>query len=164
MSCLAFSMSRIFSRSLYLRLGPGCLAYLKDAAWRSLSLSTSSEALFRQKAEHGRSQPLCDPSKFDKPHFIMKDETTSYLKAGEANAADHKMYASVATNRSSNDGEESQENSQDALNSSFAKRVLRKIDFRIIPLLFVTYNFNFMDKTILSSASVFGLKTSTVCF
>ncbi|RKU45123.1 hypothetical protein DL546_003690 [Coniochaeta pulveracea] len=37
-------------------------------------------------------------------------------------------------------------------------RVLRKIDRRLIPLLFVTYMFNFMDKTILSSASVFGLR------
>ncbi|KAF9636409.1 Major facilitator superfamily [Lasiodiplodia theobromae] len=47
------------------------------------------------------------------------------------------------------------------LDSALAKRVLRKIDMRLIPLLFVTYNLNFMDKTILSSASVFGLKDST---
>jgi hypothetical protein len=43
------------------------------------------------------------------------------------------------------------------INSAAARRVLRKIDYRIIPLLFITYNLNFMDKTILSSASVFGL-------
>ena len=43
-----------------------------------------------------------------------------------------------------------------------AKRVLRKIDWRIIPLMFITYNLNFMDKTILSSASVFGLREDTV--
>lgn len=43
-----------------------------------------------------------------------------------------------------------------------AKRVLRKIDRVIIPLLFITYNLNFMDKTILSSASVFGLREDTV--
>jgi len=43
-----------------------------------------------------------------------------------------------------------------------AKQVLRKIDMRLIPLLFVTYGLNFMDKTILSSASVFGLKDDTV--
>ncbi|KAJ6180821.1 hypothetical protein N7519_011282 [Penicillium mononematosum] len=42
-----------------------------------------------------------------------------------------------------------------------AKRVLRKIDRRLIPLLFTTYMFNFMDKTILSSASVFGLRDDT---
>jgi hypothetical protein len=42
-----------------------------------------------------------------------------------------------------------------------ARRVLRKIDYHIISLLFVTYNLNFMDKTILSSASVFGLREDT---
>ncbi|OJJ35937.1 hypothetical protein ASPWEDRAFT_134459 [Aspergillus wentii DTO 134E9] len=47
------------------------------------------------------------------------------------------------------------------LDTDIAKRVLRKIDFQLIPLLFVTYNLNFMDKTILSSASVFGLKDDT---
>lgn len=77
----------------------------------------------------------------------------------ENNGADDKMYARIATTGSSDT--DAIEDPQDALNSPFAKRVLRKIDFWIIPLLFVTYNFNFMDKTILSSASVFGLKTST---
>lgn len=43
-----------------------------------------------------------------------------------------------------------------------AEDVIRKIDRRILPLLFVTYNFNFMDKVILSSASVFGLREDTV--
>ncbi|KAL6407832.1 hypothetical protein AUP68_08857 [Ilyonectria robusta] len=39
--------------------------------------------------------------------------------------------------------------------------VLKKIDRTIIPLLFVTYMFNFMDKIILSSAAVFGLREDT---
>ncbi|KIY66146.1 MFS general substrate transporter [Cylindrobasidium torrendii FP15055 ss-10] len=47
------------------------------------------------------------------------------------------------------------------VDSALARRVVRKIDWRLMPLLFITYNLNFMDKTILSSASVFGLKTST---
>lgn len=42
-----------------------------------------------------------------------------------------------------------------------ARSLLRKIDYRIIPLLFITYNLNFMDKTILSSASVLGLGEDT---
>jgi MFS family permease len=42
-----------------------------------------------------------------------------------------------------------------------ARRIIRKIDYTIMPILFMTYLFNFMDKTILSSASVFGLKTDT---
>jgi hypothetical protein len=45
---------------------------------------------------------------------------------------------------------------------AMAKRVLRKIDMRLMPLLFFTYMLNFMDKTILSSASVFGLSEDTV--
>ena len=47
--------------------------------------------------------------------------------------------------------------------AAMARRVLRKVDFRLIPLLFITYMLNFMDKTILSSASVFGLSSDTVC-
>ncbi|KPM37824.1 hypothetical protein AK830_g8738 [Neonectria ditissima] len=46
-------------------------------------------------------------------------------------------------------------------NTLAATRVLRKIDRTIIPLLFVTYMLNFMDKTILSSAAVFGLRKDT---
>ncbi|KAI9733486.1 MAG: hypothetical protein M1818_007234 [Claussenomyces sp. TS43310] len=40
---------------------------------------------------------------------------------------------------------------------ALARRVVRKIDIRILTIMFVTYNFNFIDKTILSSAAVFGL-------
>lgn len=40
---------------------------------------------------------------------------------------------------------------------ALAKRVIRKIDLRILVIMFVTYNLNFMDKSILSSAAVFGL-------
>lgn len=57
---------------------------------------------------------------------------------------------------------ERNEAAQELQSSALGRQVLRKIDLRIIPLLFVTYNFNFMDKTILSSASVFGLEDSTV--
>lgn len=50
----------------------------------------------------------------------------------------------------------------DGEQKALAQRVLRKIDWRLIPLMFITYNLNFMDKTILSSASVFGLREDTV--
>jgi hypothetical protein len=46
--------------------------------------------------------------------------------------------------------------------TAVAKRVLRKIDRRLIPLLFTTYMLNFMDKVILSSAAVFGLRDDNV--
>lgn len=42
------------------------------------------------------------------------------------------------------------------------ERVLKKIDWRFLPLLFLTYSLNFMDKTLLSNASVFGLREDTV--
>lgn len=42
------------------------------------------------------------------------------------------------------------------------KSVLKKIDRTIIPLLFITYMLNFMDKAILSSAAVFGLREDNV--
>lgn len=49
-----------------------------------------------------------------------------------------------------------------APDAATAYRVVKKIDRVIIPLLFVTYMLNFMDKTILSSAAVFGLREDNV--
>lgn len=46
--------------------------------------------------------------------------------------------------------------------AALARRVVKKIDRVVIPLLFVTYMLNFMDKVILSSAAVFGLRDDTV--
>ena len=46
--------------------------------------------------------------------------------------------------------------------SESAKRVLKKIDWNLIPLLLFTYSLNFMDKSILSNAAVFGLTKDTV--
>jgi hypothetical protein len=48
------------------------------------------------------------------------------------------------------------------LSTTAARKVLKKIDRVIIPLLFTTYMLNFMDKTILSSAAVFGLRDDNV--
>lgn len=42
------------------------------------------------------------------------------------------------------------------------RRLLRKIDRTLMPLLFFTYVLNFMDKIILSSAAVFGLRDDNV--
>jgi hypothetical protein len=55
-----------------------------------------------------------------------------------------------------------EQGTEQGTNHAVAKRVLRKIDRRLVPLLFTTYMLNFMDKTILSSASVFGLRDDTV--
>ena len=45
---------------------------------------------------------------------------------------------------------------------ALSRAVLRKIDRTIIPLLFMTYMLQFMDKIILSSAAVFGLREDNV--
>ncbi|KAJ6014994.1 hypothetical protein N7540_009585 [Penicillium herquei] len=50
---------------------------------------------------------------------------------------------------------------EQAMDNALAKRILRKIDRRLVPLMFLTYMLNFMDKTILSSAAVFGLEEDT---
>ncbi|KAM0162052.1 hypothetical protein ACHAPF_003674 [Botrytis cinerea] len=46
-------------------------------------------------------------------------------------------------------------------NTAFAKRLVRKIDLRLMPLMFITFNFNYIDKSILSTAAVFGLVADT---
>lgn len=42
-----------------------------------------------------------------------------------------------------------------------AKRVLRKIDMRIVPILFVVYLLQYLDKNSLNFASAYGLKDGT---
>jgi len=41
------------------------------------------------------------------------------------------------------------------------KAVLRKIDFRIIPILFVTYMLQYLDKNSINFSSVYGLQAGT---
>lgn len=41
------------------------------------------------------------------------------------------------------------------------KRVLRKIDYRIMPILFVTYMLQYLDKNSINFASVYGLQKGT---
>lgn len=48
-----------------------------------------------------------------------------------------------------------------ATDADEVKKVLRKIDYRIIPILFVTYFLQYLDKNSLNFASVYGLKTGT---
>jgi len=42
-----------------------------------------------------------------------------------------------------------------------AKRVLRKIDFHILPVLMMTYMLQYLDKSSINFASVFGLQKGT---
>ncbi|KAI1466003.1 uncharacterized protein F4812DRAFT_92951 [Daldinia caldariorum] len=43
------------------------------------------------------------------------------------------------------------------------KRLLKKIDRNLMPLLCVVYGLNYLDKTTLSYASIMGIKKLTIC-
>jgi hypothetical protein len=47
------------------------------------------------------------------------------------------------------------------INPAEAKKVLRKVDTRILSLLMVTYVLQYLDKNCINLASVYGLKTDT---
>ena len=64
--------------------------------------------------------------------------------------------------RSDSQGHDAQRLLDSSGDGAIEQSVLRKIDWRLLPLLFTTYMLNFMDKTILSSAAVFGLPEDTV--
>lgn len=46
-------------------------------------------------------------------------------------------------------------------NATEAKKVLRKIDYRIVPVLFVVYLLQYLDKNGINYASVYGLQAGT---
>lgn len=46
------------------------------------------------------------------------------------------------------------------LNPEDEKKLLRKIDFHLMPLLCIIYGLNYLDKTTLSYASIMGIKVS----
>ena len=47
-------------------------------------------------------------------------------------------------------------------NSLLAKRIVRKIDFMVIPFICITYLVTYIDKAMLGYSAVFGLKNSLV--
>jgi len=49
----------------------------------------------------------------------------------------------------------------DEIDPAEAKRVLRKIDQRIMPILFITYMLQYLDKNTINFASVYGLQKGT---
>lgn len=53
------------------------------------------------------------------------------------------------------------ESLETALSASDAKNVLRKLDLRIMPILFVTYMLQYLDKNSINFASVYGLAGGT---
>jgi hypothetical protein len=88
----------------------------------------------------------------------MASEQTPLLLPSETSAANNHY------NHSQQEEETGHDMTESDADAVAVRRALRKVDWRLIPLLFVTYMLNFMDKTILSSASVFGLIDDTVSF
>ncbi|KAH9840476.1 allantoate permease [Teratosphaeria destructans] len=88
---------------------------------------------------------------------IVEDQEAQRHHPNMAIATITKGIASAASAIQEDDERETLEYDQYQLERS----VVRKVDWWLLPLLFITYNLNFMDKTILSSAAVFGLKKST---
>jgi hypothetical protein len=54
-----------------------------------------------------------------------------------------------------------QQQAGEQLDPEEAKRVLRKIDMRIIPVLFIIYLLQYLDKNGINYASVYGLEEGT---
>lgn len=87
------------------------------------------------------------------------NEGSSLMKHQAARSCD---YHTVAKNTEEQVTVQEQDNASPE-NAQLAKRVIRKIDLRTLLVCFVTCNFNFMDKTVLSSAAVYGLTEDAVC-
>lgn len=83
-------------------------------------------------------------------------------KAADADGSSSPDHGSVADSRDLDDNYQVFESTQD-LNASpkEVKRVLRKIDSRIIPVLFGSYMLQYLDKNSLNFASVYGLQEGT---
>ncbi|PVI04871.1 MFS general substrate transporter [Periconia macrospinosa] len=95
------------------------------------------------------------------PRYRVQVATYRDLESGVGSAAAMNKTDHNQTVTATDSGEDQANNDNvPALHDQTTSRaIVRKIDRRIMPILFCTYLFNFMDKTILSSASVFGLKT-----
>ena len=54
-----------------------------------------------------------------------------------------------------------QQHRGEVLDAGEARRVLRKVDWRLMPVLFVTYMLQYLDKNAINFASVYGLQKGT---
>lgn len=114
-------------------------------------LSTSFSSTFSSNSKQIIFPSLDDAAGASHPLLGMNSSTTKISKSSNTTAeSSNQVHTSIKA-----------EYGELGSDSEAARKVLRKIDCRIIPLLFITYNLNFMDKTILSSASVFGLSKDT---
>jgi hypothetical protein len=76
-------------------------------------------------------------------------------------AQDNEISPAVST-RDLDDNYELYKNFQDVEIDPFeAKKVLRKVDLRVMPILFFTYMLQYLDKNTINFASVYGLNEGT---
>jgi hypothetical protein len=88
-----------------------------------------------------------------------RDEQTPLLKDRDQSNVEDEEQPLVDVALDPDDGLHSVPNE---LDPASIKRLVRKIDCRILPILFFTFVFNFIDKIVLSSASVYGLMDDIV--
>ncbi|KAJ4187882.1 hypothetical protein NW767_012156 [Fusarium falciforme] len=98
-------------------------------------------------------KPHKQPSSNDIGHHEVEEgvgeiNESSVVKPGYLDTQQHAMYVEALA----------QYPTDDDIDPEKEKRVLRKIDMRIIPLLGICYFFYYVDKTTLSYAAIFGLK------
>ncbi|KAI1049162.1 hypothetical protein LB506_004796 [Fusarium annulatum] len=101
---------------------------------------------------------------FMKAHHLSKDHQEAHLGIlNEARESDQagEVDFSTGTSESQEMRRTTPRPRENTLDDEEANIVLAKIDRAIIPLLFISYMLNFMDKVILSSAAVFGLREDT---
>lgn len=80
----------------------------------------------------------------------------------ETDAIQHSPTPSSQASSQLDDTYEAYKNNQGTdLDPAEAKRTLRKIDFRIVPILFFTYLLQYLDKNGINYASAFGLQEGT---
>ncbi|KAI9655613.1 MAG: hypothetical protein M1821_005407 [Bathelium mastoideum] len=98
----------------------------------------------------------------------MKKEISPYAKPSSIQEGDLATQGSLQfppTAISSADVDDSYElykrHADDEVDDAEAKRVLRKIDLRIVPILFVTYLLQYLDKNGINYAEVYGLNQGT---
>ena len=84
----------------------------------------------------------------------------SYNK--ESDVIQHSTAPSSETSSQLDDTYEAYKNNQETnVDPVEAKRTLRKIDLRIVPILFFTYLLQYLDKNGINYASAFGLQEGT---
>jgi hypothetical protein len=95
---------------------------------------------------------------FDENHKTSSDDDSVVV---QGDAAQHSPDASSLDSKDVDDTYDTYKKGlNDAVSPVEAKRVLRIIDLRILPIILLTYGLQYLDKQGINFASVFGLETA----